>query len=89
MDLTLQPVPVNTSTADEDGCLIFADKQLVAVLVRLSREHGRKAGRWYLEHGFGSLDHPAHPIFNDLAEAQTWVVQQLSEVKPSRRTRHS
>jgi hypothetical protein len=45
--------------------------------VPLSEEHDRKAGRWYLEHGFGKLDGPAHPIFNDLNEAQDWVAQRF------------
>jgi hypothetical protein len=45
--------------------------------VRLSDEHGKKAGCWYLEHGFGKLDGPAHPIFSDLDEAQDWVAQRF------------
>jgi hypothetical protein len=44
----------------------------------LSEEHGRKAGRWYLEHGFGKLDGLAQPIFTDLDEAQDWVAQRIS-----------
>ena len=48
MKLGFQPVTVETNAPDEEGCLVFADNRLVAVLVRLSHEHGRKAGRWYL-----------------------------------------
>jgi hypothetical protein len=77
MKLGFQPVMVDTNAPDEEGSLVFADNRLVAVLVRLSKEHGRKAGRWYLEHGFGKLDGPAHPIFADLDEAQDWVAQRV------------
>ena len=77
MKLGFQPVTVETNAADEDGCLVFADNRLVAVLVRLSDLHGKKAERWYLEHGFGKLDGPAHPIFTDLEEARNWMAQRV------------
>jgi hypothetical protein len=77
MKLGFQPVTVETNAPDEEGCLVFADNRLVAVLVHLSDEHGKKAGCWYLEHGFGKLDGPAHPIFTDLNEAQDWVAQRF------------
>jgi len=38
MKLGLQPVTVETNAPDEEGCLVFADDRLVAVLVRLSEE---------------------------------------------------
>jgi hypothetical protein len=75
MKLGFQPVTVETNAPDEEGCLVFANNRLVAVLVRLSDAHGRKAGRWYLEHGFGKLDGLAQPILTDLDEAQDWVAQ--------------
>jgi hypothetical protein len=78
MKLGFQRVAVDTNAVDEEGCLVFADNRLVAVLVRLSELHGRKAGRWYLEHGFGKLDGPAHPDFTDLDEAQDWVAQRFA-----------
>jgi hypothetical protein len=77
MELGFQPITVETNAHDEEGCLVFVNNRLVAVLVRLSEEHGRKAGRWYLEHGFGKLDGPAHPIFIDLNEAKNWVAQRV------------
>ena len=77
MKFGFQPVTVDTNAPDEEGCLVFADNRLVAVLVRLSNEHGRKAGCWYLEHGFSKLDGLAHPIFTDLNEAQDWVAQRF------------
>lgn len=77
MKLGFQPVTVETNAPDEEGCLVFANDRLVAVLVRLSAEHGRKAGRWYLEHGFGKLEGLVPPIFTDLDEAQDWVAQRI------------
>jgi len=78
MKLGFQPVTVETNAPDEEGCLVFADNRLVTVLVRLSEEHGRKAGRWYLEHGFGKLDRPDHPIFTDLKDARDWLAHHFS-----------
>ena len=77
MKLGFQPVIVETNAPDEEGCLVFADNRLVAVLVRLSEAHGKKAGCWYLEHGFGKLDGLAHPIFTDLNAARDWVAQRF------------
>jgi hypothetical protein len=78
MKLGFQPVTVGTNAPNEEGCLVFANDRLVAVLVRLSEEPSKKAGHWYLEHGFGKLDGPAHPIFTDLDEAQDWVAQRFA-----------
>ena len=79
MDLTLQPVPVNTSTADEDGCLIFADGQLMAVIVQLDGSVTEDLrGQWYLEVGFGPCSDFNHPTFASAAEAEDWVRSRLS-----------
>jgi hypothetical protein len=43
--LTEQPVQVGVGCDDKEGCLIFAEDRLVAVLVRLSRLHEELAGR--------------------------------------------
>jgi hypothetical protein len=58
LSLMEQPVQVAVGCDDEEGCLIFADDRLVAVLVRLSQLHEELAGRWYLERGLvGWRDH--------------------------------
>ena len=44
MSLHLQPTPVLTDSADTDGLLVFHGRSLVAVLVRLSDDHGVEAG---------------------------------------------
>ena len=79
MSLSLQPVRVDTRSADTESYLVFADDLLVAVLVQLSDEYGTEAGRWFLEAGFGRIDDPYPPIFADLNEAQAWITSQLSE----------
>lgn len=77
MELTLQPVLVATGEEGE-GCLVYRDDYLVAILVRLSPIHGDQAGHWFLEKGFGALDGPQHPTFVDLAAAQAWIKARLA-----------
>jgi hypothetical protein len=52
----------------------------LAVLVRLSDEHGADAGKWFMEAGFGRVDHPNPPMFENLDEAQAWIEQRLALV---------
>lgn len=75
--VTLRPVRVGTGSADEEGRLVLHGGKLVAVLVRLSDEHGDLAGRWFLEHGFGRLDDPWHPTFDGLDPACAWIARHL------------
>jgi hypothetical protein len=82
--LTLQPVRVATGGPDEEGCLVFAEGRLVAVLVRLSDEHGERAGHWFFEVGFGRLDGPAHPSFAAIEDAQEWLEERLRQVRSHR-----
>jgi len=52
---------------------------LVAVLVQLGFEHNSGlAGKWFLEHAFGSLDDRKQPVFEDLDAAERWVVSRLA-----------
>ena len=78
MSLHLQPVHVGTGSHDTQSQLVFADGFLVAVLVHLSDEHGADAGKWFLEAGFGRVDHASPPLFADLDEAQAWITWRLS-----------
>lgn len=81
MTLTLQPVLVATGE-EGDGCLVFVDGWLVAVLVRLSDNHGDDAGAWFLEKGFGMLDGPETPVFESIEGAQSWVLERLASRPP-------
>ncbi|GJD82118.1 hypothetical protein GCM10007886_29440 [Methylobacterium gregans] len=77
MSLHLQPVRIATGTPDTESQLVFADGFLVAVLVRLSDDHGDMAGMWYLEAGFGPVEYSFPPTFTNLDEAQAWIEQRL------------
>jgi hypothetical protein len=77
MSLRLQPVQVGTGGSDTASQLVFSDGFLVAVLVQLSDEHEEATGMWFLEAGFGPVDHPVPPTFADLDEAQAWIAQRL------------
>ena len=51
MDLRLQPVKVETGSADQEGQLVFDGEFLVAVIVKLSDEHGELVGQVVLGSG--------------------------------------
>jgi hypothetical protein len=76
--MTLRTMPVRVATGhDEEGCLVFADDRLLAVLVRLSDGYEDLAGYWFLEVGFGDIDGVEHPTFPDLRAAQDWLATKL------------
>ena len=77
MSLRLEPVLIATGSEDEEGRLVFLGSHLVAVLVQLSDRH-EEAGKWFLEAGFGRVDHTNSPIFMNLEDAQAWIEQQLA-----------
>jgi hypothetical protein len=81
MTVTLQPVFVETGSNDREGCLVFTDGRLAAVLVRLSEQHADLAGQWHYEHGFGPLEGPTHPVFETLDAAQDWIRQRLNQTR--------
>jgi len=78
MSLLLQPVQVATGSNDTEGQLVLAGSFFVAVLVRLSDDHGAQAGKWFLEQGFGRVACASLPLFDDLDEAQAWISWRLS-----------
>ena len=78
MSLHLQPVHVATGSNDTESHLVFSDGFLVAVLVQLCEQHEEDADRWFLEAGFGRVDHPHPPTFTNLEEAQDWIELQLA-----------
>lgn len=78
MSLRLQPVRVATDSDDQESQLVFHEGFLVAILVRLSDEHGTEAGKWFLEAGFGRVDDPNPPTFADLDAAASWITRRLT-----------
>lgn len=80
-DITYDPVQVLIDGHDSEGRLIFADKKLSAVIVRLDGEsHAPEhKGRWHLEAGFGKCDpRVAPPTFSTPEEAGAWVRRRLT-----------
>jgi hypothetical protein len=81
MTLKLEPVRVATGSNDQDGLLVFAGAVLVAVLVRLSDEHGDQEGWWFLEAGFRLVDGSDQPVFATLDDAKQWIEARLPGVR--------
>lgn len=79
VEVRLIETQVNTGSADQNGCLAFADGKLVAVLVELSgEEHGEQRGKWFCEAAFGPCK-PAESdmmIFPSLDKAKSWFERQ-------------
>jgi hypothetical protein len=74
IDLSTQPVTIDTGSKDREGLLVFADGLLVAVLVQLRDEaHEELQGTWWLEAGFGPCSVIGPPLFADLDKAQDWI----------------
>ncbi|MBV9824119.1 MAG: hypothetical protein JO001_00325 [Alphaproteobacteria bacterium] len=74
MTCTRQYTQVRAGGADTEGCLLFHNGALVAVMVKLSDDHGGElSGKWYLEQAFGSQEYIDHPIFNDLDAAEKYL----------------
>jgi hypothetical protein len=64
MSLTLMQIQVSTNSADQEGRLVFTDRLLLAVLVRLSDQHTDSAGLWFLEAGFGLASDKEAPLYS-------------------------
>lgn len=79
MTLSLQPIWIRTESNDGEGRLVLAEGVLVAILIRLSADHGAAAGYWFLEAGFGSLAYPRPPAFLDLTTALDWITQRCDQ----------
>jgi hypothetical protein len=79
--IDLQPITIETSSADTDGRLVLVDGQLVAVLVRLGDEsHGEDLqGTWFVECAFGALSKfSGRAIFATLEEAADRMCELLN-----------
>jgi hypothetical protein len=77
--VSFQPITVLLNKQCNDGRLVLADGQLVAVLVRLDGDVDavELKGSWFLESGTGPCSVVNPPVFRDLAEARLWVEGRL------------
>jgi hypothetical protein len=65
---------------DEEGCLVYVDGGLAALLVRLSEIHDSKSGKWFLEATFGlHMHHSTAPVFSTLEEAGNWLAERVHD----------
>ena len=71
IDVTFEPIRAATLVAPEDGYLVYADQQLVALL--LPAESG-----WFLRLGLGHCEQEGL-IFRRFTEVEAWVRTCLSE----------
>ena len=79
MAIDRQDISVDTQSEDEQGCLLFSEGKLVAVLVRLANHvHGADHGAWYLEAGFGRCATMMPPVFPTMDDAEAWVLRQVA-----------
>jgi hypothetical protein len=63
---------------DSEGALVLSDGLLLAVLSRLSPQHGVSEGRWFLECGFGVVS-GCHEEFADVDTAMGWLTSQTEK----------
>lgn len=75
--VVLQPIAVDTGSADREGRLVMANGMLVAVLVRLDTPGHESAHSWFMEAGLGRLQGLRPPAFDTLEAATRWLRQQL------------
>ena len=78
MKVQFQPVRV-AAGEDGDGLLVLVEGWLIAVLVRLSDQHGALSGHWFLESGYGRFAGPEQPTFSDLSTAEAWFGSHLAD----------
>ena len=81
MQISIQPVRLDTRDGDGDAVLVFRGDQLVAVASRLSDFHGPLSGRFFIEAMFGPRDHHVGVTFACEDELRRWA-QGLEEARP-------
>lgn len=86
-------IRVATVPTGERGCLVLANGQLVAVLVRVGPVRVGGVGEdaaegmdgdaepdgWHLETGYGACNMAVPPLFGTLNEALAWVARRLPD----------
>jgi hypothetical protein len=77
--LTVQPVGLANGD-DNEGALVFSGGLLIAVLSRLSPQHEKSEGRWFLECGFGVVS-DCHEEFADIDAAIAWLTSQTVKAR--------
>ena len=84
MQISIEPVLLDTQDGDENGVLIFRIRHLVAVASRLSDLHGELSGSFFIEAVFGPHDRHVGATFATEAELHRWA-ESLSDGRPEQR----
>src|SRR5215213_2098354 len=81
VEVTWEPIRVETGTPEEDGRLVLVNGKLVAVVVRLSDDHLMPdvQGKWFVEAGFGPLLEK-YAIFPTFEAVEAWVRQTFEDM---------
>ncbi len=84
--IILDPVRVDTGSADRDGLLAYRNGALIGVLTHLDPDLHEEEGvgrHWFLEAGFGRVAEAPRPRpFRSLDEARSWLRQHAAGVTP-------
>jgi len=81
MQITFQPVRLDTKHGDSEGLLIFRDGSLFAVASSLCSEHGELAGSLFIEATFGARERYIGLTFASQEQLAHWA-STLSEASP-------
>lgn len=84
MQISTQPILLDTQDGDGNAVLIFRSGQLVAVASRLSELHGELSGSFYIEAVFGPHDRHVGATFDTEAELHRWA-ESLGDGRPEQR----
>ena len=76
MNLTTQHILLGNAD-DRDGVLVLDGDVLVAVLCRLSAEHGDQVGHWFIECSFG-VGPISRDSFATMEDACIWISQSIA-----------
>ncbi|MDB5669020.1 MAG: hypothetical protein JWL74_1970 [Alphaproteobacteria bacterium] len=73
MQISIQPVRLDTRDGDGDAILVFRNGHLLAVASRLSDHHGRLSGSYFIEAIFGPNDQHVGATFASEDEIRRWA----------------
>ena len=84
MQISTQPIVLDTQDGDGSAVLIFRSGHLVAVASRLSDLHGELSGSFFIEAVFGPHDRHLGATFASEAELHRWA-ESLGDGRPEQR----
>lgn len=73
MQISIQPVRLDTEDGDGDAVLVFRGDRLVAVASRLCDFHEGLSGSYFIEAMFGPRDHHVGATFAGEDELRRWA----------------